>query len=207
MKVLYTRNYQRREERDIPKPPEAPLNNISVSAENIPEGYSGTAMLREKDTPIPPLISNEDILMKAESLPPLPPLRTRKFKVRAKISPSLLHPDSCEENGCASENATETQEHKSEAITCDTSSKEAPNTKEECEKTRQNSFEKLLPKNSKLITHGKKHRFHRTPNRDKEEKRFSLEDLLLGGIILLLLNEGADDGMILIFGYLLFSSF
>lgn len=51
-----------------------------------------------------------------------------------------------------------------------------------------------------------KHCFKRTPGACLRERSFSLEDLLLGGLILLMLNEGADDDMILIFAFLLFSS-
>ncbi len=51
-----------------------------------------------------------------------------------------------------------------------------------------------------------KHRFKRTPDACLRERSFSLEDLLLGGLILLMLNDGADDDIILIFAFILFSS-
>ena len=143
-----------------------------------------------------------------ENIPPSP-LRTRKFKVKAKITPSLLQTDFHEQNECCLDesNNFEAEEDIDEADVCKAVPEKAPPIEDSCEKRPSSDSDNRHKSTLSQRTRGKKHLFHRTPDKDNDDKRFSLEDLLLGGIILLLLNEGADDGMILIFGYLLFSSF
>ena len=217
MKVLYTRNYQRREERESPKPPEVQINNAAIPTQAVPDGYSGTAMLREKEeSKLPPSLQEESPSVITDNIQP-PPLRTRKFKVKAKITPSLLEQKSTsfeqgdsssdeefnyDDEGCNDKSPAANAVFEAETRGCRKKEGE-----KDCDKKHEKDCDRLQNSVSQTPHHVKKHLFHRTPNRNNDDKRFSLDDLLLGGLILLLLNEGADDGMILIFGYLLFSSF
>lgn len=217
MKILYTRNYQRREERDVPltaptiTAPTVTASSVTahVSAENVPPGYCGTAILRDKEPTSPQISFTEKAPPTPNEITPPPPLRTRKFKVRPKVSPTLLQ-DASENEAESNTNTdvlSDTSENEDQRLAEKVALEGQTPPPQSCE-TEATSFAKKHLKIGHITrAHRKKHPLHRTPSCENNEKRFTLEDLLLGGIILLLLNEGADDGMILIFGYLLFSSF
>ena len=229
---MYTRSYPRQEQRKEPPPNEsiftsAPARRV-LSENDIPKGYSGTAILRESEpplqavnTPLPPV--------QEHSAPPrdAPITRVRRLKTATKISPSLLH------RPVATESEPECETEKQ----CDA---DCPVALSECDRQRQESREKeycdgerckneesaecedSCECNEKKPYHGAhsqtsiRHIKRARRLRKKEDKcmrgeglrdrTFSLEDLLLGGLILLMLNEGADDDVILMLGFLLFSA-
>ena len=235
---MYTRSYQRREDRDSPgvsPPPPSTSPTLSIKSRELPEGYSGTALLREKE---PDTVNRQCTSEQSESAQGLieqvkvPRLRAGKYRVITKVTPSLLSQDlsqppehgaqSCESVCKQDSDFTETHTHDSDLVeqrkkttVCDDayepSSKKGRDCARECDTdtaAKERANEKpSVRRNGRRLFSLKKHRFNDAPPFCKEEKRFSIEDLLLGGLILLLLNEGADDGIILIFGYLLFSSF
>ncbi len=239
--ILYTRSYPRQENKKEFSPPEQPFNTSpprKVLTENeIPEGYSGTAILRENDNA--KTVREEpcgDAHSTAHISPSRAQIHTKKFKVATKITPSLwrdgedktdtpvcekqkeqLYDVLCEETVAEGrkKGIAYTDYQKNAAFedteNCDSLRENAENDacKKECDEERGNEKERRRSrphKRSLLRLNAETHCFKRTPAVSLRDCSFSLEDLLLGGLILLMLNEGVDDDIILIFGFLLFSS-
>ena len=212
---MYTRSYPKNEP---PKKPEIVLQTEPVqeilSEKAIPEGYCGTAILREKE-PLRSVKEAENAPCAAAETSHRPYGRVRKFKVTTKVTPTLWHPENevteapSEETLCQNENTECCKEHM-DFKGSDTGGVNIGNSsakqcyEEKNDEDRPRSKEKNHRRGIKLSNDGK-HRFSLTEKVRLKDRSFSLEDLLLGGLILLLLNEGADDDIILIFGFLLFS--
>ena len=138
---MYTRSYPRQEPRKEPPPAEnaflnAPARRV-LNENDIPKGYSGTAILRENE-------SHSEIREN-----PTPPVRERakpqgvshvtraiRLKAATKITPSLLHdpniPETESENECENEKGSDTDCHgafpKRESLISDSCQKECCDT-------------------------------------------------------------------------------
>ena len=233
---MYTRSYHKDEKiKKITSTPEEFNFGSSqvMNEEDIPEGYSGMAVLREKEVTVQNsgsidnntcgtvdnIVSDNFEATSKQQRP------VRRFKVATKYPSDLW---SAEKNNL-NENPPSCCESKTEKE-CPEICPNPTHIEENCnDQYQDNSFEcKDLPKEKHLKkTHSnsffkrshifKEHKtgsskkdtrestFFKKPSLCLKERSFSIEDLLLGGLILLLLNEGADDDVILIFGFLLFS--
>lgn len=150
---MYTRNY-----RQINNRPEIPLASAENVSEQIvdqpevetelPPGYSGTALLRDRDEES----GAENVSVEAE-----PQREVRRVR-RYKLARDIKHSE-----------------------TCDDEQKKEP--QNECLE-----FKEVAPVKPCL-----------------RERIFSIEDMLLSALIVLLLSEGADDMTVLILGFLLIS--
>lgn len=209
---MYTRSYPKQENTRVPPPPpeETPLapTRQTLSEESIPAGYCGTAILREREPEEAP--RGEARNTTGISAPKYSVSRARRLKVSTKVTPSLWEPEADAKESVPPENAeTEAPRAPKERDAFRTE------TRPQCDGDAPFS-EKAETQNTR--THGRReHRRNaaRTPEKKcfdvthaerLRDRSFSLEDLLLGGLILLLLNEGADDDMILILGFILFSA-
>ena len=210
---MYTRSYPKAEipkKTEITLPPTPPPELFTETVtEKVPEGYCGTALLREKEPEQP---ATEKVTQTISDKAFSPYGRVRKFKVATKVTPSLWNTESRDPETHTDEEAPCPKEH-DEQLARNTECEqfnEAP-TRQCCEEP--NTAHDRNDKDNCHRHDLKKQRFSfkksspdRTPNMCLRERSFSIEDLLLGGLILLLLNEGADDDIILILGFLLFSA-
>lgn len=209
---MYTRSYPKRESTAFPSEPTLATTPKVIDGESIPEGYCGTAILRENEKSVQdtPKGETESAYFSAPS-PSAPSGRARRLKVATKVTPVLWSADTpsdstaeeqsvgkavpCDNRSCR-DSGNETSE--SSAGTADeTAEKDTEADCESCEKA---------PRHGKKSNFGAHGRLKCTAKRRLRDRSFSLEDLFLGGLILLLLNEGADDDIILILGFLLFSA-
>lgn len=174
---------------------------------NIPAGYCGTAILRKREKDEQESTAKESFSL-ADEVIRHAPSKARRFKVATKITPSLwsekkmandINNEIKEETECSesTDPSSFNIETNTECCTNDAFSENEHEEKAPCKKLgiKRRSRRKGDDKNLLKFT----------PVPHLRDRSFSLEDLLLGGLILLLLNEGADDDIILIFGFLLFS--
>ncbi len=163
-------------------------------------------------------------------------IHAKKFKIATKITPNLwrgsedksaasayekpdrkLYDGFSEDtlpDGCQNDTVKQNEAVFEDNSTCDSPCRntEKDDCKKDCDESKYNESKyderrKRRPRRRFLLhSPAEKHLLKRTPAVDFKDRCFSLEDLLLGGLILLLLNESADDDVILIFGFLLFSS-
>lgn len=235
---MYTRSYPRQDQKKNLSPPKevldiAPPQRILTENE-IPQGYSGTAVLRENNAPASSQReATQSTATPVYNSPDNAQIHARKFKVATKTSPLLWHSTAEKTNisdydNRENENYDVLSEISSELNSSGAhtgsfvNSEHEKNTdlvndcinKEECYRESnldENRCDKAKthprPRRRKLWRPSvEKHCFKRTHDACLRERSFSLEDLLLGGLILLMLNDGADDDIILIFAFLLFSS-
>ncbi len=238
---MYTRSYPRQENKKAVSPRaeqfNAPPPQRILTESEIPEGYSGTAILREKDSA--DKVCDEhcgEELSATPSARERSPMHAKKFKVTTKVTPALWRDgvDKADTRTCENQNEGLYDSLSEEALSeasktgnvyaaciknsdfedakgCEGSfENDGPDAcKTEREENRCNEKERgkrRAYRRNLLRSNTEKHCFKRTLAPGLRERSFSLEDLLLGGLILLMLNEGAEDDIILIFGFLLFSS-
>lgn len=178
---MYTRNYRQAGVRgagngfrgDLPSEPtpevlpetqsfeQAPSALTEEPAE-LPPGYSGTALLRER---APEPIENDEPVVEETVDAPREERRVRRYKMTRDIR----HTDRSSEDNAAS-NERQADER-------------APEKACECAETE--------PKE------------HTKPR--LRDRAFSIEDMLLSALIVLLVSEGADDVTVIILGFLLIS--
>ena len=130
------------------------MSDCAESLPEIPPGYSGTALLRERE---PEVLAEEPTCEVCEA--PREPLRVRRYKmVREPI--------------CRKESEED----------CEVEEINAPT--DECSDITKN------PPVGRVCL---------------KDRTFSIEDMLLSALIVLLINEGADDMTIILLGFLLIS--
>lgn len=147
---MYTRNYRQLESR--------PENSIDQKSEDetvteLPPGYSGTALLRERESEV---IDKEAPCVEAE------PAREERRVRRYKMIREPACKSTCEERYDG----------------------------EEINEPTNDCLDIKKPPRGRLCL---------------RERTFSIEDMLLAALIVLLLGEGADDMTVLILGFLLIS--
>ena len=221
---LYTRSYPRQE----PKKESPSIDNTLniapphrvLSESEIPKGYSGTAILRESDGEQTHTEKAEGFPKAPEVVSSAPQIRMRRLKTATKIPPSLLRAVAdgsdadCESNERPCHSDTEDSvcscDEPSDALhrCAEASPTSAPDRSETggAHSCRDKRTYRCVKRRKPSATLGDDRHARRSPVGKLRDRSFSLEDLLLGGLILLLLNEGADDDIILMLGFLLFSA-
>lgn len=209
---MYTRSYPKRESTALsPEPPLAPTPKV-IDGESIPEGYCGTAILRESEKSVQDTQKGEAESVYSSVPPPSAPTgRARRLKVATKVTPGLWSADTPNGSTAAEQSIGKTEpcDNRSCRDAGDEASESSVSTDgKAAEEETENGCEpcKKAPPHGKKSNFGAHGRLKCIEKRRLRDRSFSLEDLFLGGLILLLLNEGADDDIILILGFLLFSA-
>lgn len=152
---MYTRNYRQTDVRSEVSAEPSQILNAEVDIPEVPLGYSGTALLRERE---PEVLPEEPACEACEA--PREPLRVRRYKMVRE-----------------------------------------PKCNEKCEKVEFSAPADESFSNECLdIT--------KNPPVGRvclKDRAFSIEDMLLAALIVLLINEGADDMTIILLGFLLIS--
>ena len=156
---MYTRNYRQTDVRSEVNPTPVQTLNAEADVPEVPLGYSGTALLREREAEVLP---EEPTCIECEA--EREPLRVRRFKM---VREPVFRKE-CDEP-CEIEEIT------------------AP--ADEC-------FSNECPDITKKPSVGRV---------CLKDRTFSIEDMLLSALIVLLINEGADDMTIILLGFLLIS--